>query len=113
MPEYLVLIYEDERDWESATEEDESKAMVEHNAFAEKVTAGGGKIVSSNALHPTKQATTIRDGVRTAGQFAETAEQLGGYYLVEARDLDHGLEIGALCPAGKGCVEVRPVLDFG
>ena len=58
----------------------------------------GGKIVEGRALQPTRTATTIRGDVVTDGPFAETKEALGGYYLIEARDLDHALEIAKLCP---------------
>ena len=57
-------------------------------------------------------ATTIRRDTVTDGPFTETKEALGGYYIVEARDLDHALEIGKLVPVGDGCVEVRPIMVF-
>jgi hypothetical protein len=72
----------------------------------------GGKIVSGNALQPTSTATSIRGDVVTDGPFAETKEALGGYYLIEAPDLDHALDIAKLCPARFGGVEVRPIMDF-
>ena len=54
----------------------------------------------------------MRDDIVTDGPFAETKEVLGGYYLVDARDLDHALQVARLCPAPYGCVEVRPVMDM-
>ena len=75
------------------------------------VAEKGGKIVGGNALQPTATATSIRDDVVTDGPFAETKEALGGYYLIEARDLDHALDIAKLCPAPYGGVEVRPIMD--
>ena len=71
----------------------------------------GGKILGGDALQPTSTATSIRDDVVTDGPFAETKEALGGFYLIEARDLDHALEIAKLCPAPFGGVEVRPIMD--
>ncbi len=111
MTEYLVLIYERESGYAEggpAVWEEVGKA---HGRFAEQVVEKGGKILGGNALQPTGTATSIRDDVVTDGPFAETKEALGGYYLIEARDLDHALEIAKLCPAPFGGVEVRPIMD--
>jgi hypothetical protein len=86
--------------------------MEAHTRFAQQVEQRGGKIVSGNALQPTSTATSIRGDVVTDGPFAETKEALGGYYLIEAPDLDHALDIAKLCPARFGGVEVRPIMDF-
>jgi hypothetical protein len=72
----------------------------------------GAKILGGNALQPTATATSVRGDVVTDGPFAETKEALGGYYLVEASDLDQALAIGKLCPAPFGGVEVRPIMEF-
>ena len=112
MSEYLILIYEDEKGYAEAPPEVFTEVMDAHNRFAEQVGELGGKLVGGNALQPTSTATTIRSDVVTDGPFAETKEALGGYYLVEARDLDHALQIGKLCPARFGGVEVRPVMEF-
>ena len=112
MSEYLILIYEDEKAYAEAGEQVYGEVMEAHNRFAEQVGELGGKLVGGNALQPTGTATTIRNDVVTDGPFAETKEALGGYYLVEARDLDHALEISKLCPARFGGVEVRPVMEF-
>jgi hypothetical protein len=113
MSEYLILIYEDEKGYADAvTEEAWKQAMEAHGRFAEQVTAMGAKILGGNALQPTATATTIRGDVVTDGPFAETKEALGGYYLVEASDLDQALEIGKLCPAPFGGVEVRPIMEI-
>jgi hypothetical protein len=85
--------------------------MEAHGRFAEQVVAQGGKILGGDALQPTATATSIRGDVVTDGPFAETKEALGGFYLIEARDLDHALAIGKLCPAPYGGVEVRPIMD--
>ena len=114
MPNYLLLIYDDETQWETASEADLTDMYQRHGEFAKQVPETGGKILAGDALQPTSMATSVRDGVVTAGPFTETAEQLGGYYLVEARDLDHALELGKLLPMGKagGMVEVRPIMVF-
>ena len=76
-----------------------------------------GQFVGTNALQPVQTATTVRvrDGQRTVtdGPFAETREQLGGYYVIEAENLDAALAIAARIPTAKvGCIEVRPVMTF-
>ena len=112
MAEYLILINEDENAYATAPPEVLQQVMDAHNRFAKQVEETGGSIVSGRALQPTMTATSIRGDVVTDGPFAETKEALGGYYLVEARDLDHALEIGKLTPARFGGVEVRPIMVF-
>jgi hypothetical protein len=112
MAQYLILIYESEEFYEQATPEDWQKAMDDHNRFSQQVPELGGRIVGGEALQPTATATTIRGDVVTDGPFVETKEALGGYYLIEAEDLDKAIAIAKLCPAGGGGVEVRPVMKF-
>jgi hypothetical protein len=112
MAQYLVLIYEDEERYANATPAQMQHVMDLHNAYPDQVTALGGKVVGGNALQPTMTATTIRDGVVTDGPFVETKEVLGGYYLIEADDLDQALAIGKITPAPHGGVEVRPIMTF-
>ena len=83
-----------------------------HNRFAEQIAEPGATMLGGNALQPTTTATSIRGDVVTDGPFAETKEALGGYYLIEAADLDQALAVAKLCPARFGGVEVRPVLEF-
>jgi hypothetical protein len=111
MAKYLILIYENESAYIDPAPEVWQQAMAAHTRFAEQVPQTGGKILGGDALLPTPTATSIRGDIVTDGPFAETKEALGGYYLVEARDLDHALDIGKLCPAPYGGVEVRPVMD--
>jgi hypothetical protein len=113
MAEYMILICEDENAYTTASPEVLQQVMEAHNRFAEQVEGKGGKIVEGRALQPTSTATTIRGDVVTDGPFIETKEAVGGFYLIEARDLDHALEIGKLCPARFGGVEVRPIMVFG
>ena len=112
MAEYLILICEDEDAYASATADVYQQVMEAHMRFSEQVAEKGGKIVEGRALQPTSTATSIRGDVVTDGPFTETKEAIGGYYLIEAPDLDHALEIGKLCPARFGGVEVRPVRVF-
>ncbi|WP_432825343.1 YciI family protein [Dactylosporangium sp. CA-092794] len=112
MAQYLILIYEDETGYENPDPAVWEQAMVAHNRFAEQVGELGGTLVGGNALQPTPTATSIRGDVVTDGPFVETKEVLGGYYLIEAKDLDQALEIAKLCPAPFGGVEVRPVMVF-
>jgi hypothetical protein len=111
MAKYLVLIYENESSYADATPQVWQQAMEAHGRFAKQVEELGGEILGGDALQPTATATSIRGDVVTDGPFAETKEALGGYYVIEARDLDHALDIGKLCPAPYGGVEVRPVMD--
>jgi hypothetical protein len=109
MAQYLVLIYEDEAGWAAGGPAAEAGSKA-HTEFGQK---HADVILGGNALQPTSTATTIRDGVVTDGPFAETKEALGGYYLVEADDLDQALAIAKEVPAPFGGVEVRPVMVLG
>ncbi len=109
MASYLILIYEKETE---LTEADVAELMGLHNAFPAAVGRLGGKLVGGKALQPASTATSIRGDVVTDGPFVETKEALGGYYLIEADDLDHALRIAKECPAPRGGVEVRPIAEF-
>jgi hypothetical protein len=114
MSEYLVLIYEDEARWANGGTEAWQQGMVDHQTFAEK---NGEALKGGKALQQTSTATSIRKDssgsfMVTDGPFAETKEALGGYYLIEAADLDQAIEIAKQVPARFGGVEVRPVMTF-
>jgi hypothetical protein len=109
MGQYLILIYEDESGYANATQEQLNQVTEAHGRFAEQT---GAKVLGGNALQPTPTATSIRGDVVTDGPFVETKEALGGYYLIEAKDLDQALAVAKLCPAGFGGVEVRPIMTF-
>lgn len=114
MSQYLILIYEDESAWANAGETQAGQIMADHATFGEKnATALRG----GNALEPTTTATSLRsDGAGgfsvTDGAFAEAKEALGGYYVVEAADLDEAVAIAKQVPAVFGGVEVRPIRVF-
>jgi hypothetical protein len=114
MTQYMILIYEDEAQYATATPEVMGSIMEEHNAFPAQVEEHGGKILGGAALQSTGTATSLRAAGTevTDGPFVETKEVLGGYYLVDAPDLDAALAIGKACPARFGGVEVRPVMTF-
>ena len=110
---YLLLIYQDE---ERLTEAERADCYVESTQLARDLHANG-QYLGANPLQPTAMATTVRvrQGKRlvTDGPFAETREQLGGYFLIEAKDLDEAIGIAARIPmAKKGCVEIRPVIEI-
>jgi hypothetical protein len=110
---YMLLIYHDEK----ALDDDERQACyAESLQLADEIHARG-QYLGANPLHPTAMATSVRvrDGKRlvTDGPFAETREQLGGYFLIEAENLDQAIGIAARIPmARKGTVEIRPVIDI-
>jgi hypothetical protein len=111
MAQYMLLIYGDEAGWENPSPEAWDQMYKAHAAFAEGVVGQGGKIVSGDALQPTATATSVRGDVVTDGPFVETKEALGGFYIVEAADLDQAIAFAKQCPAPAGGVEVRPILD--
>ena len=115
--QYLLLIYDDETKWASMSEAESGTFFGEYMEFTDSVKKSG-KYVAGDALKPTSTATTVRvrDGktVTTDGPFAETREQLGGYYLVNADNLDDAIAIAARIPSAKiGSIEVRPIQTFG
>ena len=111
MAKYAILIYENEEGYATGGEQVFGEVMAAHNRFAQQVGERGARILGGEALEPTPTATCVRDDLVTDGPFAETKEALGGFYLIEARDLDHAIEIARLCPARFGGVEVRPIMD--
>jgi hypothetical protein len=112
MTRYLFLIYGDETRQADATPEQWQAMMEAHLAWGEKVMASGATIVAGEALQPTVTATTVRTGegspLVTDGPFAETKEALGGFYLIDAEDLDAALALATAMPVET--VEVRPIL---
>ncbi|RZU32171.1 YciI family protein [Blastococcus saxobsidens] len=113
MAQYMILIYEDEAQYATATPEVLGEVMQAHTDFAAQVEERGAKLLGGEALQPTGTATSLRGGSEvTDGPFVETKEALGGYYLVEAPDLDAALAVARMTPARFGGVEVRPVITF-
>ena len=114
--QYLCLIYASEGCEPQPGTAEGDQFMGEYYAYTEEVKSRGAHI-NSNALMPVQTATTVRvrDGKAetTDGPFAETKEQLGGYYLINAENLDEALKWASQIPAAEfGCVEVRPIMVF-
>jgi hypothetical protein len=111
--QYLLMIYGNEAGMQSATKEQTGQIMAAYRAYTEAMQKAGAYI-GGNRLQPTSTATTVRapNGKSSVldGPYAETKEQLGGYYLIEAADLDAALAWAARCPgAAYGAIEVRPI----
>lgn len=116
MAKYLILIYGDEQSWETMSEQDWALVDAGHRAFN---AAAGSAVLAAGQLHPTTSATTLRAGADgrpavTDGPFLETKEAIGGYYVVDATDLDQVTawaaelhEVGA----GHSGVEIRPLVE--
>lgn len=110
---YLCLIYSDEKQWDAMPPAEMQAVMGEYFAFTDAIKKSG-HYIAGDALKPTATATSVR--VRngklstTDGPFAETKEQLGGYYLIEARDLNDAIQVASRIPSARvGTIEVRPI----
>jgi len=113
---YLCLIYEEEKLWANLSKEQAEGMMGEYFAFTDGIKKSN-HYVGGEALQPTETATTVR--VRhgkistTDGPFAETKEQLGGYYLINAKDLNDAIQVAAKIPSARaGSIEIRPIMEF-
>lgn len=115
---YMLLTYLNEQEWLALSEAEQQAEMAKCGPFVEKLL-GTGKLLDGAPLHPTSTATTLRvqDGRRviTDGPFAEAREQLGGYTLIDAKDLDEAIEIalGFVGDSTRAAIEVRPVVELG
>jgi len=112
---YLLLIYQDEKQWAGLSEADRQKIYAEYGQLRQEL-ATSGQFVGGSQLHPVATASSIRvrngKELVTDGPFAETHEQLGGYFLIEAKDLDEALRIAARIPSARvGTVELRPIVE--
>ena len=112
---YLCMIFDDEKKWGTMSKDESTAFMGEYGAFSKGIRESG-QFISGEALQATSTATTVR--VRngkistTDGPFIETKEQLGGYYLIEARDLNDAIQVASKIPSARmGAIEVRPVMD--
>jgi hypothetical protein len=114
--QYMLLIYTSEAGMKDATAADREAMLLSYREFTQSII-NSGNMKKGDALQPTSTATSVRvrDGktLTTDGPFAETKEQLGGYYLVEAKDLDEATKLAARIPgARQGTIEVRPVMQL-
>ena len=110
---YLLLVNGDESSWQARSDEERTAAMAEYERFGEDLRSSGA-YVDSARLSPTTTATTVRvrggETLTTDGPFAETKEQLGGFYLIDVETLDEALAWAARIPAARdGSIEVRPL----
>ena len=115
--QYLLLIHDDEKAWWSLSDDDKAALYQEYGALTAALRESGA-YVGGNQLQPTSSAATVRiregESVVTDGPFAETKEQLGGYYLIDAKDLNDAIQVASRIPGAKtGSIEVRPVEVFG
>jgi hypothetical protein len=112
--QYLLLIYENEASFANVSEEEQGKIFQEYMDYTDRIRKSGNYI-AGEALQPIATATTVRvksgKTVTTDGPFAETREQLGGFYMVEAKDLDEAIALAVGIPASRtGSIEVRPIM---
>jgi hypothetical protein len=112
---YILLICDEEQAWGRLSEAEQQRIMAEYRQFTEQIRSSG-HYVDGSQLAPTSAATSVRvrNGKRlvTDGPFAETREQLGGYYLIDARDLDEAISLAARLPSARmGTIEIRPLVE--
>jgi hypothetical protein len=115
MTEYVILLPGDESTWESATEEQRSAMYARHGEFARLLAERGHKVTGGNELTPSREARVVRNGADgitvTDGPYAETVEQLTGYYVVDTDDLDDLLQVVGVLAGAEGAIEVRGTVD--
>lgn len=116
MPEYVVLIPDHEAQWEAATAEHRASVYERHAEFARLLAERGHEITGGNELQPSRTAITVRtaaDGTHTVteGPYAESTEQLSGFYVVRTDDLTDLVEVVKVLGAAEGALEIRPVVD--
>jgi hypothetical protein len=114
--QYILLIYGNEAAGKNLSKDDQVKMHAEYGAFTAELK-GSGKMLGGEPLESVGTATTVRvqngKTLRTDGPFAETREQLGGFYTIDAKDLDEAVMIAAKVPGAKyGCIEVRPIMKI-
>ena len=110
MPQYAISIFE--RETPGGVADIPPEVLEAHGTLPDRVKALGGRIVAGLALEPTSTATSIRDDLVTDGPFIEAKEAIAGVFVLEARDLDHAIELAKLTPIVSGGVEVRPLIGF-
>ena len=114
---FVLALFADESGWENVTPEDMQQGMEPWNRFERELYESGAHI-AGEGLRPSSEAKTVKlvdggDPIVSDGPFAETKEQLGGFYLIEAADLDEAMEWAARIPSSRhGAIEVRPVMDY-
>src|SRR5258708_4692995 len=112
---YMFLIYTSETNDANATEAERNESMQAYDAFGKEVEKRG-VMLAGDALQPTSTATSLRvrngKALTTDGPFAETKEQLGGFYILNCKDLNEAIEMGGKIPGAKyGTIEIRPIME--
>lgn len=113
---YVMLIYGNENQGNALSQAEQEAEMAAYNAFTQEVSERG-ILLGGEPLHPTTAATTVHvrnhKVLTTDGPFAETKEQLGGFYILECKNLDEAIEYAAKIPgASRGSIEIRPIMEF-
>jgi hypothetical protein len=113
---YMLLIYGQEGQWGNASEAEQEAEMAKWYSYTQELQ-NAGVSTAGDALQPTSTATSVRDKdgepMVTDGPFAETKEQLGGYYLLDVADLDEAIKWAHKCPGAQyGTIELRPIMEF-
>ena len=115
MTEYVVLLPGNESGWEAATEQQKAEMYAKHGEFARLLAERGHKVTGGNELTHSREAKVVRNGddgiVVTDGPYAETVEQLTGYYIVDTDDLDDLLQVVGVLAGAEGAIEVRGTVD--
>ncbi len=110
---YALFLYDDEADWTGLSDADREAVIGEHTAYVDALTAAGA-MQGGEPLETSEQARTLRGGEVQDGPYADTREQLGGFYVIEAPSMEAALDWARQCPTAKtGVIEVRPVPDYG
>ncbi|MEO1040207.1 MAG: YciI family protein [Pseudomonadota bacterium] len=110
---YALFLYDDEAEWTSLSEAERGAVIGEHMAYVDALVAAGA-MQGGEPLQTSEQARTLRGGKVEDGPYADTREQLGGFYVIDVADMDVALDWARKCPTAKtGVVEVRPVPDYG
>lgn len=114
---YMLLIYSDETAFENSTREEMGALLQQYGAYTAEMQAAGA-FIAGEGLQPTAAATTVQVRAEKTltihGPFAETKEQLGGFYLIDCANLDEAIAWAAKCPTAKhGQIEIRPVMNYG
>jgi hypothetical protein len=110
MPQYAVMIFE--RETPGGVDDIPPDVMAAHQALPRRIADAGGRTLLGLALEPTATSTSIRGDLVTDGPFMESKEAMAGLFVIEARDLDHALELAAMTPIMDGGVEVRPLIGL-
>jgi hypothetical protein len=110
---FMLLLHDDEAAWLAMSEAEQGEVLAQHMAYAEALEKAG-VMLGGEPLDPAASAKIVRGGAIQDGPYADTKEQLGGFYIIETADIDQAVEWARQCPVSSaGAVEVRPIADYG